>query len=353
MSTVNLYDVLNVDNTATKKDIKKAYRTLAQKYHPDKKDGDKEMFELVTHAYNVLQNDETRANYDSIYKLSMMSDKDHFKMKDAAKDYYKAQENDPKKITGDEAKLEFNKRWKEMDIKRGFDSSTKEKALSDKDTKSRLDDIKLARQQDEIDNAHENLFKDGPFDLAKFNAAFDILKAKQKQDALVHRTDAPDPFNFTGAANFAGLDAYDTPFVDGGDVPANMTFAPIGFNETGPITTKFTQQDIEKIQAADYTKGHNKKEANYDDLIKQRLAERDMETNKYKNREYGDFQRSFDKYGIHDQLGIDATADITWDEDESIDSKYKRLLQLRKKEEEEEDSDDVLDEIDKLDTLSN
>jgi curved DNA-binding protein CbpA len=354
MSTVNLYDVLNVDSGASKKEIKVAYKELAKKYHPDKKDGDKEMFELVTHAYNVLQNDETRANYDSVYKLSQMSDKDHFKMKDAAKDFYKAQESELKKISIDEQRIEFDKRWKEMDKKRGFDSSIKEVSLTEKDTKSRLEDIKMARQQDDIDNMHENLFKDKKFDLSKFNAAFDMLKSQQKKDALVHKTDAPDPFNFTGASNFAGLDAYDTPFVDGGEVPSNMTFAPVGFNETGTISTKFTQQNIDDLVAAEYTTNHNKKETNYDEMIKKRLADRESETSKYNNREYGDFQRSFDKYGIHDQLGIDATAEIVWDDSESISAKYKRLLQLRKQEEEgDDDIEDVLSKVDSLDTLSN
>ena len=60
MASVNLYDVLKVENDATRKDIKSAYKLLVKEFHPDRPTGDKEMFELVTHAYNVLSNEGAR-----------------------------------------------------------------------------------------------------------------------------------------------------------------------------------------------------------------------------------------------------------------------------------------------------
>lgn len=62
----NLYDVLGVSKTATKNEIKKAYRRLANKYHPDKnKDADaSDMFKKVHHAYDVLSDDTKRKSYD-------------------------------------------------------------------------------------------------------------------------------------------------------------------------------------------------------------------------------------------------------------------------------------------------
>ena len=50
MSTVNLYDVLNIEQDATKNQIKDAYIKLVKEFHPDKPKGDAEMFELITHA---------------------------------------------------------------------------------------------------------------------------------------------------------------------------------------------------------------------------------------------------------------------------------------------------------------
>jgi DnaJ-class molecular chaperone len=58
------YQTLGVNKSATKDEIKKAYRKLAHKYHPDKKDGDEKKFKEVNEAYTVLSSDQKRAQYD-------------------------------------------------------------------------------------------------------------------------------------------------------------------------------------------------------------------------------------------------------------------------------------------------
>jgi molecular chaperone DnaJ len=62
------YEVLGIDRNASKDDIKKAYRKLAKKHHPDvnKEDpkGAEEMFKELSEAYEVLIDDDKRARYD-------------------------------------------------------------------------------------------------------------------------------------------------------------------------------------------------------------------------------------------------------------------------------------------------
>jgi molecular chaperone DnaJ len=59
------YSILGVDKKATKDDIKKAFRKLAHKYHPDKGGGDEAKFKEVTEAYSILGDDKRRREYDT------------------------------------------------------------------------------------------------------------------------------------------------------------------------------------------------------------------------------------------------------------------------------------------------
>jgi len=62
--TKSLYKVLGVLPTATTEAIKKAYRKLAQKWHPDKEGGDMERFKEIQKAYSILADPEKRKRYE-------------------------------------------------------------------------------------------------------------------------------------------------------------------------------------------------------------------------------------------------------------------------------------------------
>jgi len=68
MAETDYYKILGVKKTASENEIKKAYRKLAMKYHPDHTEGDKsaeEKFKTISEAYAVLSDKEKRKQYDT------------------------------------------------------------------------------------------------------------------------------------------------------------------------------------------------------------------------------------------------------------------------------------------------
>jgi len=58
------YKILGVNKDASQEEIKRAYRLLAQKYHPDKAGGDEKKFKEINEAYQILSDDKKRTQYD-------------------------------------------------------------------------------------------------------------------------------------------------------------------------------------------------------------------------------------------------------------------------------------------------
>jgi DnaJ-class molecular chaperone len=72
----NFYNILGINENATKDEIKKAYRTLQMKYHPDKNPGNQEahdMTQKINEAYETLGDEQKKQEYDTIRNNPFLS----------------------------------------------------------------------------------------------------------------------------------------------------------------------------------------------------------------------------------------------------------------------------------------
>ena len=96
MDYKNYYKILEIDKKATQAEVKKAYRTLAKKNHPDKNLGDKkaeERFKLVNEANEVLGNPEKRKQYDELGENWQQNQQAHNQQRNPNQQYYQGNPN--------------------------------------------------------------------------------------------------------------------------------------------------------------------------------------------------------------------------------------------------------------------
>lgn len=86
MAKRDYYEVLGVERSATKEEIKSSYRKLALQYHPDRNPGDTEAedkFKEATEAYEILSDEQKRARYDRFGHQGMRSGQDFHQYQNA------------------------------------------------------------------------------------------------------------------------------------------------------------------------------------------------------------------------------------------------------------------------------
>lgn len=155
---INLYEILDIDINSDKKTIKKKYKNLALKFHPDKKNGNKETFELINLAYEILINDKLKKFYDKERK-NKFNNKDFIKLKKQDDIFYNNDNNE------DKAKINFQKQQNEYNKKHNFNPNDINK-LSENEFYTKLDDIKTSRNliYNQVNltklNVSDNVFND-------------------------------------------------------------------------------------------------------------------------------------------------------------------------------------------------
>jgi hypothetical protein len=211
----NLYETLELTIDATTNDIKKKYKKLAIKFHPDKylnsdelSDDEKQTlqthFNLVNIAYDILSNDETRVTYDKARKeyvdagqfFDLKKQFNHFEFnyenKDSAKKTFQS-ENDKAKETNEKLAEEIRE-----------------------NTKKNLNKTFEIQRVDNFDELMNDSNKEVKKEyLNKFNNLFDNMRQKTNKNTEIIEYNAADNFSSLDNA-FNILEVSDKDYVDSG-----------------------------------------------------------------------------------------------------------------------------------------
>lgn len=170
---LNFYEILGVSEDCTKNDIKKKYRELVKKTHPDK-GGKTEIFEMIVTAYETLIDNETRKEYDRLCNILKINSLSHIDLKKQSQEFTKYQ------IVENENKQE--------------NIIEKIKESPDLNIDKTMDNVKLSREQDDIELYQNNPFINGKFDITQFNNIFDDMKTTKND--IIKYNGTPNPWNF-------------------------------------------------------------------------------------------------------------------------------------------------------------
>lgn len=185
MDIVNLYEILKVDRTCSHKDIKKAYKKLAIKCHPDK-GGSSVEFELLTMAYSILGNKNERMAYDKIFETSENEKNIQNDWLEMKKDSEKTKKKNDLNISKDKAKILFDEYMKEENNK------YKNEIYDKNELQKNIEMLNNQRKQQTEEIQSSNPFNDN-FDINKFNELFE--KKYRKHHELIPYTGDPIAWN--------------------------------------------------------------------------------------------------------------------------------------------------------------
>lgn len=331
MSSIDLYDILDVEPECSQQDIIKAYRKLVKKYHPDKPEGDVDLFELINLAFEKLSDQKKRKEYDSLKKLSDESSKKHYSRRNEFEEFSKLQE--ATKITEKDAKIAYDVQFSGLDAKHRYNRTENDTGkILEQDANQLHDDLKLIHQDEDIENIQERLFAEGEFSLQQFNEAFE--QAHGTSSDLIPHEGNPNAWT-TENSQYGSYDGnYENIYMD---TDADNTFVldgdKMGDVNFGKQHKSFTADEVKQMKGSSNVDGHKNEDPEYTknlDVIMQKHLE-DREGLKKMSFEEYKTDPDMDGYGILNQIGHNASSQIEWEGEDDIKNNYEKLLESRLK----------------------
>lgn len=316
------YKILDIDKDTTTTDIKKKYRKLLAKYHPDKyknlTDKEKQMkekqFQLIQMAGKILSDEDTRKLYDLEQKT--IKSKNLQSQKNSFEEFIKLQES----VLTEEGKakslLDFETESKKINKMIGFDPEK----IKDKIDKITLDkdilDLKARRDMEAIELSQKNLFEGRSFNSSEFNKFFEKKKKKQekkeknKQEKgeLVKFGEEFTAFNDNGLDNFISIDTNYSSLFGSDNFRENNLYGKVKKEDFNVSDLS----DMSDLSDTDNYINHNtdRDTKKTEDRLKEIMRERELLDSSLKSVEnYKDVME--DQFGISRQFGKMIGRDIT------------------------------------------
>lgn len=284
---IDLYNMLKIKkgNDFSIVELKKRYRKLSAKYHPDKQNGNSDKFEWIQLAYGILSNTQYREKYNTLFKLHKQSAPSYNDIKNQFNDYQKTNIDDDK----DEKIKEFNKKWNELNEKHKVITGNVKDIINNDDFNKQMSELLSNRSLPTI----KPLISPSNFSNEHFNNVFDKLKENNNSN----NSNNINAISLT--SQYAGLNAFDDLYTDKMQAGLNDNMASL--NEAFNIIT-----DIDINNNIDYNqtnyKTHNYKDNDYNKSLQNKIQEYKNQTNVLHNLSMSDYTKDNLNYGILDKI---------------------------------------------------
>jgi curved DNA-binding protein CbpA len=278
------YKILGIDKTANIIDIKKKYRSLLAKFHPDKlknlssaeSDLKAEQYLLIRTAGEILTNPEKKTFYDMEKKV--IFNKDFLNQKQSFENFTSLQFNENTEEKKNQALLEFKKNCEQVNLQKGYNLKLEVK-LDSKNMQSHIMDLQAQRDTESIEFTKSNIFNEEQFNHEVFNKKFN--QSKSKEEAIKRKQiekgeitvydDKFTAYNDINIGNFIGVND------DYGNLYSNDNFKDSTvFTKTHPNAK--TNSDSDSDSDSDVN-SDSYGDSNFEEslFIKSKLTEKDYE----------------------------------------------------------------------------
>ena len=190
ISHLDLYEILDISKESSESKIKKSYKKLVLRLHPDKPSGDEEAFELVNLSYTILRSEKLRKIYD-IKRDDYLNSRDFRSLK-----YEKIEKPSTIPETKEMAKSNFKKLERELNNKHNF-KLDELNVINSSELKKRMDTLQFSRRN--FDEDYKNTVKKKSLSKSDFNEMFinDTVVEDTCNEIIAYNSSSSSITNFT------------------------------------------------------------------------------------------------------------------------------------------------------------